>query len=230
MTHRDASGRSRILVAAVVVANLAGAGCGASGPDPSGTGASTSAVPGSTAPQMPGTATVGTAGNPGGGGPTEADEPPPATSTQPGPGEPAAETVWVQPIHLLAPLRCFTEGLDTRYVDGYGSIAIDPRPYGLLEFFEQEYDSLTRITMNSAERRVILLPDRRVTAYEGQWLVDIVIRMHLSGGFVINYNATHRGETGNFTSPEFTSPVDDTCTVTILYSIITMPVAEPNRG
>lgn len=227
MTHRRATGRGRILVAAVVVASLAGAGCGAPGSDPS-AGVPTSAAPSSAAPRTPGTATTGTAGNPGGGGPTEApQQPPPATTppAQPEATEPATETVWVQPIHLLAPLRCFTEGLDTRYVDGYGSLAVDPRPYGDLEFFEQEYDSLTRITMNSAQRRVILLPGRRVLASPGQWLVDIVIRMYLSGGFVVNYNATHRGETGTFTSPPFTSPVDDTCTVTITYAITTVPAA-----
>lgn len=134
------------------------------------------------------------------------------------------ERLLLLPVDLVAPPVCFTEGLSTRYVDGYGAQVVDPRPHGELRTVRVEYDQLTRLRMDSTERRVHLLPGsgRPVEVIADGWTVNIEVHMFLSGGFKIDYSRTHSG-TGAFRQ-RFTSPVDPTCTVEIVYALTTTPV------
>lgn len=158
-------------------------------------------------------------------------EQPPAPSVPPAPPEPSGaaeaaelERLLLLPVDLVAPLACFTEGLATRYVDGYGGQVVDPRPHGEIRTVRVEYDALTRLRMDSDERRVHLLPGsgRPVEVLAEGWAVAVDVHMFLSGGFKIHYSRTHTS-TGSFRQ-QFTSPVDPTCTVAIVYAVTTTPV------
>lgn len=218
MTRTTATAAATALIAFALLA-----GCGrpaATGEDPPPLGpAGIGSAPGVT--PTPGPSNSGTSNEPAG---DPAGEP----GNDPG-GDPAGtgelEQVLLLPVDLVAPVGCFTAGLVERFVDGRGTQTIDARPYGELHTLPVEYDPLTRLRMDSTERRVHLLPGsaRAVAAPAGSWSVQVDVHMFLSGGFVIDYTATHHGEPGAFRE-RFTSPVDDTCTVEIVYGITTPAV------
>lgn len=191
-----------------------GTGGGGGGSGDNGSGGDTG---GGTGPGPPGSdGGNNPAPDPTGGGATEAPD-----------GAADLEQVLLLPVDLVAPTECFTKGLSERYVDGYGAQVIDPRPHGDLVATRVEYDGLTRIPMDSSERRVHLLPgsSRPVAAPAGNWSVAVDVHMYLSGGFQLNYTRTHHaGGTGQF-HQTFASPVDDTCTVEIVYGITTSAVS-----
>jgi hypothetical protein len=169
-------------------------------------------------------------GDTGGNGPVEPTGPPGEQPTDEPTGPPPGEAVELErllllPVALVAPPGCFTEGLSKRYVDGYGAQVVDPRPHGDIVATRVEYEQLTRLQMDSTQRRVNLLPGsgRPVEVLADDWIVQIDIHMFLSGGFKIDYSRTHRG-TGSFRQT-FTSPVDPTCAVEIVYGLTTSPLS-----
>ena len=168
----------------------------------------------------------------GGDGGTEPGEPGPGqTPGDPDPeptsgGAPERETLVLTPVDLVAPLECFTEGLDERFVEGYGAQVVNPTvgtPGDLTAVVRPEYQGLTRIGMSATERRAHLLPGvgRPVAVEAGNWTVAVEVHVTLSGAFQIDYIREHRAETGAFRQMFTSANRTDPCTVEIIYAITT---------
>jgi hypothetical protein len=233
-----------LLITALVAVAMAAAGCAAgdqsgqelsqSSPQATGTPPGPSAGPdadggsGDSGSGSGGSGSGGSGDSGGSGGSGGGNGPPPSPDTGDGGGgtpEPPGgsadlEQVLLLPVNLLAPVECFTEGLSERYVDGYGAQLVDPRPHGEVVATRVEHKGLTRLQLDQTTRVARLLPGsgRPVEAPAGDWTVAVEVHMFLSGGFQLDYSRAHRGQTGQFRQ-RFTSPVDDTCVVELVYGI-----------
>jgi hypothetical protein len=241
---KHATHRPVLLITALLAVAVAAAGCAAgdqrgqelSQPSPEATGIplSPSAGPGDDGGSG-GSGGSGDGGNSDGGNSDGGNGPSPSPDTggdgdgdgdggtpEPDGGSVNLEQVLLLPVNLVAPVGCFTEGLSERYVDGYGVQLVDPRPHGEVVATRVEHKELTRLQLDQTTRVAHLLPGsgRPVEAAVGNWAVTVEVHMFLSGGFQLDYSRTHRNLTGPFRQ-KFTSPVDDTCVVELVYGITT---------
>jgi hypothetical protein len=199
---KRATNRPVLLIAALVAVAVAAAGCAAG--DQRGQELSPSSPAATGTPPRPSA------------GPSDGGTPVPAG------GSVDLEQVLLLPVNLVAPIECFTEGLSERYVDGHGAQLVDPRPHSEVVATRAEHEGLTRLQLDQTTRAAHLLPgsSRPVEAAAGNWTVAVEVHMFLSGGFRLDYSRTHRNQTGQFRQ-KFTSPVDDSCVVELVYGITT---------